>query len=411
MHRESQLVVSAMVCVLALSAQAAGQEQPDGVPKDRLERLTRGVNLSMWFAQLPPDAERFKNYIKAEDIRLIKRLGFRHVRLIVDPKALMNPGNPGQLKEQHLKLLDAAIDMILAEKLAIVVCPYADNEYKHFICTRAGDRLAFGAFLRAFVGHLSRRDPELVFLQVLNEPSLPNPELWNRVQEELIPQMRRSAPKHTLIASSNMRNARGGWDLVGGMEALKPVADANVVYDFHFYDPVQFTHQGATWMTWQVQHYENLPYPSSPDVIAPFIEKISNQGARDFAELYGREKWNRDRIERQIMRAVTWAKKHNVPIICGEFGCYRRNTPAADRLTYLRDVREVLEKHNVGWAMWDYLGDFGVVTEKDGKRVPDEDTAAALGLPGAKDAKTPASKPAPSGEKGNPEPGTQNTDP
>jgi len=40
-----------------------------------------------------------------------------------------------------------------------------------------------------------------------------------------------------------------------------------------------------------------------------------------------------------------------------------------------------LERHNIGWAMWDYDGNFGVVTKKDGKTTLDEMTIKALGLP------------------------------
>ena len=39
-----------------------------------------------------------------------------------------------------------------------------------------------------------------------------------------------------------------------------------------------------------------------------------------------------------------------------------------------------LEKHGIGWMMWDYNGGFGVVTKQDGHAVPDEVTLKALGL-------------------------------
>ena len=39
-----------------------------------------------------------------------------------------------------------------------------------------------------------------------------------------------------------------------------------------------------------------------------------------------------------------------------------------------------LEKHGIGWTMWDYSGDFGVVTKQDGPAVPDEVTLKAQGL-------------------------------
>jgi hypothetical protein len=43
-------------------------------------------------------------------------------------------------------------------------------------------------------------------------------------------------------------------------------------------------------------------------------------------------------------------------------------------------VRTALERHDIGWTMWDYSGSFGVVTKKDGKATPDETTVRALGL-------------------------------
>jgi endoglucanase len=43
-------------------------------------------------------------------------------------------------------------------------------------------------------------------------------------------------------------------------------------------------------------------------------------------------------------------------------------------------VRTALERHGMGWAMWDYSGSFGVVTKKDGRNIPDDVTIRALGL-------------------------------
>lgn len=70
-----------------------------------------------------------------------------------------------------------------------------------------------------------------------------------------------------------------------------------------------------------------------------------------------------------------------MPLTCNEFGVYRAYTPAPDRLRWLADVRAALERHRIGWTMWDYAGDFGVaVREKGGGARLDPETAAALGL-------------------------------
>jgi hypothetical protein len=40
----------------------------------------------------------------------------------------------------------------------------------------------------------------------------------------------------------------------------------------------------------------------------------------------------------------------------------------------------MLERHNIGWAMWDYSGSFGVVTHRETKAQLDGVTVRALDL-------------------------------
>jgi len=74
-----------------------------------------------------------------------------------------------------------------------------------------------------------------------------------------------------------------------------------------------------------------------------------------------------------------WAKEHNVSVVCNEFGVYRHAQPQ-DRNAWIKDVRTSLERHNIGWAMWDFSDSFGVAIKKDGRAVLDEETARALGI-------------------------------
>ncbi len=76
-----------------------------------------------------------------------------------------------------------------------------------------------------------------------------------------------------------------------------------------------------------------------------------------------------------------WATRWNVPVTCNEFGVYRKAALPGDRAAWLKDVRTSLEKHGIGWTMWDYSGGFGVVTKTNGQpAVVDGVTVAALGL-------------------------------
>jgi hypothetical protein len=140
------------------------------------------------------------------------------------------------------------------------------------------------------------------------------------------------------------------------------------------------THQGATWAGDLLPPLAGVPYPSSPEAVAPLLPKVENPEARKWLERYGEERWNAERVEREIAEVAAWAKKHGVRVTCNEFGVYRKVSPPNARAALLRDVRAALEKHGMGWAMWDYSGGFSVVNKQGDSVTPDEMTVRALGL-------------------------------
>ena len=82
----------------------------------------------------------------------------------------------------------------------------------------------------------------------------------------------------------------------------------------------------------------------------------------------------------EIAAVSQWAQRRGVPLYCGEFGVYRAYAKPSDRATWISDVRTALESKNIGWAMWDYQADFGIVTKQNGATVVDQDVVRALGL-------------------------------
>jgi endoglucanase len=82
-----------------------------------------------------------------------------------------------------------------------------------------------------------------VFFEILNEPSMDDLYRWEGIQDRAVAMIRRVAPRHTIIATA------AAWGHQDGLLAMEPVRDENVIYTFHDYDPMWFTHQGATWST------------------------------------------------------------------------------------------------------------------------------------------------------------------
>ncbi len=113
--------------------------------------------------------------------------------------------------------------------------------------------------------------------------------------------------------------------------------------------------------------------------MAKVLDGLPDDAARKLMINYGKERWNAAKIEAIIAEGAAWAKKHGVHLTCNEFGVYRK-APPADRNRCIEDMRKALEKYNIGWCMWDYATEFGVVTGPPGRRGPEADTLHALGL-------------------------------
>ncbi|HVF44321.1 MAG TPA: cellulase family glycosylhydrolase [Pyrinomonadaceae bacterium] len=369
------LAFSFVLVTLTLTAPAARAQVQTGVPPSRLARLRRGVNLSHWFSQSRDYSERhLREHTTRGDIELIKSLGFDHVRFPVEPAPFFNEADPSELNAGYVRHLDAALDMLLASGLAVVLDLHPSDEFK--IKLRADDRAvsALADFWRSLARHVAARDPERLFLEIMNEPMAEDPFRWMGIQARVAAAMREGAPRHTIVATGPR------WSSVDQLLLVEPVSDRNVVYNFHFYEPHNFTHQGATWGADFWPHLKNIPYPSSPETVAPLLGSISNEAARGALREYGEGRWDAARVEREIARAAGWARARGVALTCNEFGVYRAYSPPASRLRWIADVRAALERHRIGWAMWDYAGGFGVAVRKDGRAELDPETAHALGL-------------------------------
>src|SRR5262245_17699081 len=78
----------------------------------RAAMLHRGVNLSGWCSQGPTDPAHLQSAITPDDVQRIRRMGFDHVRLPVDPALLMPSGDLGSPDPDVLYYLDDAVRML-----------------------------------------------------------------------------------------------------------------------------------------------------------------------------------------------------------------------------------------------------------------------------------------------------------
>ena len=354
------------------SIEAAGVGK--GVSAKRLARLSKGANVCRWF-RFPKEntTDHYRNYITESEAFLMAEMGLKHVRLCVVPKFIMDVSS-GEIRTEAAQFVDAAIQRF--HKAGLMVMVDLHNEDR-VVELNPEWQEAFVRFWGAYARRLSRFDPDLTLLETVNEPVFERREAeWTVFNERLIANMRKNAPKHTLVTSGP------NWGGIDGLRKIKPLADGNIVYSFHCYDPFTFTHQGATWAGEGVKPLRNIPYPSSPEAVVGVMETLHEHPAsKAQVEKYGREGWNRDKLAARFRLAIEWGSQQQAPLYCGEFGVYPPHTKPEHRAQWFQDFGGVLAENKIGWAVWGWDEGFGLDRQfKNGKPVTDAVVAKALGL-------------------------------
>jgi endoglucanase len=318
------------------------------VPANRLAVLGRGVNLVDVF-------QKSVTQVDAE-IAGVQRSGLRHIRLFIDPAWVWKPDEPSHL--------DQVIAHARAAKLGVILCM---NSYTRNF---ADDPQVITDWTRAWLliaNHYVDSDPDGVFFELVNEPPLKDVGRWAEIQESLRQMVRAIVPRHTLLLTSTPDST------ALALTQLPVSRDNNVIYTFHIYQPMVFTHQGADWANPSFASIHDLQYPPQEPNLT-IVERQASPERRDDVRNYGR--FGRVIMSGEIVIAVIWGQNHNVPLMVTEFGVYR-DAPLLSRAAWLRDVRTMLEKNKVGWSIWEYNAGFGIKPELDAGCGP---IPAALGL-------------------------------
>ncbi len=190
-----------------------------------------------------------------------------------------------------------------------------------------------------------------MLLEILNEPVAPDAATWNRVKDEMAAHLRRHAPRATLVIGANR------WNNAGEFADLTPVDDDNVLYSFHYYLPVLFTHQHAPWMP--AAHFQvTRAYPGEYAVPPGTRSRVPLETGR----------WDRARMAQSLEPVARFRQQFGVPVGCHEFGVYGGGADRASQLAWMRDFLSVLRDFDFGWSYWNYLNlDFGLISRGEAR--------------------------------------------
>ena len=122
---------------------------------------------------------------------------------------------------------------------------------------------------------------------------------------------------------------------VSAVKDLDAPYDDKIVYNFHCYDPLEFTHQHAHWVD---------------------PERFSVNKDMTYEESGATP----DYFEGLFAEAIKKATDNNTILYCGEYGVIDRATPE-DTVKWYKAINSVFEKHNIGRCAWSYKEmDFGL---------------------------------------------------
>lgn len=321
----------------------------------------KGVNLGGWLSQCDNNdysENRFSTFITASDFDRIASWGLDHVRLPFDYNVVMTDG--GEFIESGFKWLDFAIEQCEKRSLNIVLdlhktagFVFDDASYCSFFEDEHLQELFFSLWREMSKRYGNKKN---VVFELLNEVTeLRFAQKWNEITAKAIIEIRRSAP-NTPIMYGGIRN-----NSIYGLTLLDKPADDNIVFDFHCYSPLIFTHQNAHWMP--ELFGLSMEYPQTERFI---LEKTREFFGKAFDDEFDKDNtamMGHTYFERLFNTAKQVSEKFDVPVYCGEYGVIDQADPEST-VRWYKDINAAFEGMNIARAAWTYKQkDFGLIDE------------------------------------------------
>lgn len=322
--------------------------------------LLHGINFGGYLSQCEHNLEHYAEFISEEDVKQAAQWGFDHIRLPIDYEVLETEA--GEEYPEGIAYVDRFIKWCQAANLDVVLDLHKAYGYDF---NDAGDSekntlFTNEALKQRFVDLWARMAKRYgkekgVAFELLNEVvEAENAELWNELIDRAMQAIRTYAPEVPVIY--------GGihWNSAKTLKLLRIPEDKNVIFTFHFYEPLVFTHQKAYWVP-NMDMEKDIPYPETMEYYRKESEVLGYQG-NDVVNADASE-MGISFMEEMVKEAVTAAENAGVRLYCGEYGVIDR-APVADTLRWFQDVTEVFERHDIHCALWSYKEmDFGLKDE------------------------------------------------
>ncbi len=327
----------------------------------RWKGYEHGINLGGWLSQCDHTKERYDNFITEPDIARISSWGLDHIRIPVDYDLVET--KEGEYKEEGFAYIQKAIDWAGKYGLNMILdlhktygysFDFGEQESGFFENEAYQERFyrLWEQFALRFGGYKDRLAFELLNEVTDKEYS----DTWNRVSYTCIDRIREIAPDIKILLGGYYNNS------IAAIKDLAMPHDENVIYNFHCYEPVIFTHQGAYWIPDMDQTFR-LPITATFKEMEDATDRYVHMKTVDYQNLPGSASLSANFFEQYFAEAVAIAEERGTGLYCGEYGVINLADPE-DTLGWYRMINQAFEKYGIGRAAWSYKEmDFGLIDE------------------------------------------------
>jgi endoglucanase len=326
-----RIAVAALLCAVASGhAQAATNSLPVG----------RCVNMGNHL-EAPTEGAWGGRKIADHDFQIIAKAGFNTIRLPVRWSNHAGNSPPYSIDAEFMKRVKHVVANARGAGLNVILNSHHFEEI-HSDPSDANIAKLAGMWSQIATAFVDQPNDKLWF-EIENEPHGKfNDSNLLKVLSPALAEIRKSNPERPVIIGGEL------WSGINSLATLQLPDDPNIIPTFHYYDPFDFTHQGATWVD---------PVPKMGRVYG---------SAEDQARLRADVEKVRDYIKR----------KGKTPFM-GEFGA-NGPIPLYERVKYQMTVRRAFDEIGIGMCAWGFTNTFPLYDSEKKQWVPG--MRAAMGL-------------------------------
>ena len=298
------------------------------------------------------DYEHFESFVTRADVERIAKTGADHIRVAVDQTAIVD--ERGDMRKRVVAKLDEFVGWCETNRLNVVLDMHrVDGNERGNLSLFEVDSMQhrFSRMWLQLEAHYSSK--KFIAFELLNEPQAVDPRKWNSLVSRVVGGLRAVNKERIIIVGPVF------WNDPKALEHLYVTNDPKVVYAFHMYKPLEFTHQRSV-LDPDVYYYNRgMPYPTTDVERYRDFRRVLYSDLQPYRD---EQKVDRAFLMRRMYEAIAFLEDNPKAVLwCGEFGVVD-HADLAWREAWMSDVAWLCRKHGIGYCAWSYLsrpGDIG----------------------------------------------------